>query len=162
MNAQCPAVRRRLARIMHNSGKFAIGAACGVFAVLLLAADLAPAMAADVFPFDQALVYDGAPMRPVKRVPAINVGADGRATIGLWCYTVPALVQTDGSTIHIQTAPLPTSLPLYMSDGQCSDARKQADADLLAALAQMTEWHTQGGTLVLAGPTTIKFRAASN
>lgn len=148
--------------LTRASKSCAVGTALAALTIVALASAFAPVLADDQFPFDQALVYDGAPMRPVKRMPSINVGADGRATVDLWCYTVPALVQTNGSAIHIETPPLPTVLPQYMSAGQCSDARKQADADLLAALTQVTEWHAQGGKLVLAGPTTLRFRASTN
>lgn len=157
----CVGISQALARALSQAPRQR--AACGAFMIVAaLSLVGASAQAADGFPFDRALVYDGAPMPPVKRMPAMTVDADGRATIDLWCYSVPALVQTNGGAIHIETAPLPTTLPLYMSAGQCSDARKQADADLLAALTQVTEWHSQGSSLVLAGPTTLKFRAATN
>jgi heat shock protein HslJ len=123
------------------------------------------AQAAAEFPFDREMLLDVAPMRPVKRVPIITVSADGRATIDLWCRTVAARMQIDGNAIRIETAPLPEALPQYMSAGQCSEARMAADNDLLAALAQVTEWQSKGDGLVLSGPDLpkpMRFRASSH
>lgn len=120
------------------------------------------ARAADEFPFDRNLLLDVAPMRPLKRVPFITVASDGSAKVELWCRTVPARVQIADGAITIETAPLPEALPLYMSTGQCSEPRVQADNELLAALAQVTEWRRRGDGVVLVGATQMVFRAASN
>lgn len=122
---------------------------CVLAAVALPVVDRAPA--ADVFPFDQELVLDAKPMRPAKRMPVLTVAEDGRATVDLWCRTVAARVQLDGAAIKIETAPLPEALPQYMSDGQCNEARVVADNDMLAALAQVTEWQKHGDGVVLNG-----------
>ena len=120
------------------------------------------ARAADEFPFDRNLMLDVAPMRPLKRVPFINVAADGSATIELWCRTANARVQISDNAIRMETAPLSEALPQYMSTGQCSDPRMQADNEMLAALAQVTEWRRRGDGVVLVGATQMVFRAASN
>jgi hypothetical protein len=129
--------------------------ACGMLAEL-------PARAADSFPYDRELLLDAKPISPAKRMPVLTVSSNGRATLDLWCRTVPALVQVDGQTIKIQTAPLPEGLPQYMSDGQCNERRVQADVDMLAALSQVTEWRKQSGAVVLAGPTMLKFRPSDH
>ena len=127
----------------------------------LIAAGLAlaaiTASAAGGFPFDQDLMLDAAPMRPLKRVPVLNVGADGSATIFLWCQTVRGRVQLSDSAIRIEPGPLPDGLPPYMSEGQCSADRMQADLATLSALTQVTSWRRQGQAVVLLGPTTLKF-----
>ncbi len=53
-------------------------------------------------------------------------------------------------------------LPLYMSSGQCSDARVQADNEMLEALTQVTEWRRRGDGVVLIGATQMPFRASSH
>ncbi len=121
--------------------------------------------AAAEFPFDREMLLDVPPMRPVKRVPIITVSADGRATIDLWCRTVAARVEIADSAIRIETAPLPEALPQYMSAGQCSEARIAADNDMLAALAQATEWQAKGDGVVLSGPDLpkpMRFRGSSH
>jgi hypothetical protein len=118
--------------------------------------------AADPFPYDRELLLEARPIRPAKRMPMLTVSSDGRATIDLWCRSVPALIQVAGPAIRIETAPLPESLPRYMSEGQCNERRLQADNEMLAALAQVTEWRKQGSEVVLAGPTVLKFRPSDH
>ncbi len=139
--------------------------ACGILAVGLAIGAVAPIHAADSFPFDQELVLDAAPMRPAKRMPVLTVSEDGRAKVDLWCRSVPARVQVADSAIRIETAPLPEALPQYMSAGQCSERRVQADADMLAALAQVTQWQRRGDGVVLNGPNDpkpMRFRPSSH
>jgi heat shock protein HslJ len=135
---------------------------CGVAAALLLTLGVGPGRAADPFPFDQELLLDVAPMPPVKRAPILSVSQSGNATIDLWCKTVAGRVTFADSDIHIEAGPLPDALPQYMSDGQCTPERMQADADMLAALAQVTVWRRQGRLIVLVGPTPLKFRPSDH
>lgn len=124
-----------------------------------------PAHAQAEFPYDRVMLLDVAPMHPLKRVPILTVAADGSATIELWCRTANARVQVSGDAIKIETAPLPEALPQYMSEGQCSDARVQADQEMLAALAQVTEWRRHGDGIELNGPNSpkpMRFRASSH
>ncbi len=136
--------------------------AVGALAGVLLLADVRAGYAADQFPFDRELLLDAAPMQPVKRVPILTVAPDGNATIDLWCRTVRASVQLSDSAIRVEPGPLPENLPQYMSAGQCTSQRMQADADMLAALAQVTAWRKQGRAVVLAGPTTLRFRPSDH
>ena len=121
-----------------------------------------PGRAAQPFPFDQMLMLDVAPMRPLKRVPILMVARNGEATIGLWCKTLRGRVELSDNTIRIEPGPIPTELPRYMIDGQCSDARMQADLNTLTALVQVTGWRAQGDALVLSGPQTFRFRLSTN
>jgi hypothetical protein len=97
-----------------------------VMAVGLFAADGAD-HAAETFPFDQELLLDVRPITPVKRVPVLNVASNGAATIDLWCQTVKVRVELSNTAIRIETGPLPDGLPHYMSEGQCTPERMQAD-----------------------------------
>jgi len=141
---------------------FFVGVAVSAFAALPLLLDAHPGRATDRFPFDQELLLDAAPMRPAKRMPILTVAPDGNATIDLWCRTVPARVQLSDSAIRVEPGPLPEGLPQYMSEGQCTEQRLRADEDMIAALAQMTEWRRQGGGVVLNGPRTLRFRISSH
>ena len=120
------------------------------------------ANAAEQFPYDQELLLDAAPMRPGKRMPMLTVAPNGDAAIQLWCKDVPARVEVTDDAIKIEAAPLPDALPEMMSRDQCTPARLQADADLLAAIAQATAWQKQGSGLVLVGPQMLKFRASDH
>jgi hypothetical protein len=118
--------------------------------------------AAEPFPFDRELLLDVAPMLPAKRVPILMVEQSGAATIDLWCKTVHGRVQFTGNAIHIETGPLPETMPQYMTPGQCRPERLQADADMLAQLSQVSEWRQQGGAILLVGPQTLKFRPSDH
>jgi hypothetical protein len=119
-------------------------------------------LAGGSFPFDQEMLLDVAPMPPVKRVPVMTVAADGEATIDLWCKTVTAHVTVTGADIHIEPGPLPESLPRYMSDGQCTPERMQADADTLSALVQVTGWRLRGERVLFSGATPLRFVLSSH
>ena len=114
------------------------------------------------FPFNQDLLLDAAPLRPAKRVPIINVAPDGRATIDLWCKTVPGRVAVEGNAIRIDAPPLPDALPPYMAAGQCTPERMQADHDVLGALVQATAWQRRGNTIVLGGVAPLRFRVSDH
>jgi heat shock protein HslJ len=133
-----------------------------VMAAIMIVLRSAAGMAAGSFPFDQEMLLDAAPMPPAKRVPVLTVAADGEATIDLWCRTVTARVTISGSAIHIEPAPLPEALPQYMSDGQCTPERMQADADTLAALAQATSWRLNGDAVLLNGAAPLRFVLSSH
>ena len=144
---------------LRPGGKTLIGA---LALALALAGVAGAAPAAQPFPFDQMLRLDVRPMRPVKRVPILTVSRDGEATIGLWCKTLRGRVELSDSAIRIEPGPIPQALPRYMVDGQCSEARMQADLDTLTALIQVTGWRARGDALVLTGPKTFRFRVSSN
>ena len=134
----------------------------GLLIVLVGAFAAGLALGAEAFPFDQELMLNAVPMRPAKRMPALTVGPDGKATIDLWCKTVAAQVELTEASIKIEPGPLPEALPEMMGNGQCTPERMQADQDLLAVFSQVTGWRLKGGALVLDGPKPLKFRPASN
>jgi len=130
--------------------------------ILLTAAGLRLAMAAERFPYDQDLLLNAARVGHAERVPILNVSADGRATIDLWCRTVWGRVQLSDTAIRIELGPLPQGLPRYQVDGQCTPRRMAADNDTLAALAQVSGWHRRGDRVTLSGPTTLRFRVSDH
>ena len=134
----------------------------GTGAAVLFLLACGAAAPADQFPFDQELVLDVEPMRPVKRVPILTVAPGGSATIDLWCKTVPARVEISDAAIKIEPGPLPEGLPEMMSAGQCTPERMQADEELLGALIQVTGWRREGDGIVLEGPKTLKFRSSDH
>jgi hypothetical protein len=132
------------------------------YVLLGLLAACATSLAAESFPFDRELLLDVRPMRPVKRVPVLNVAPNGAATIDLWCQTVNGRVEFSQDTIRIEAGPLPEELPRYMSAGQCTPERMQADQEVLADMAQVTTWRRQGRVIVLVGPKTLRFRPSDH
>ena len=130
--------------------------------ILLGAAGLRLGMAADRFPFDQELLLETAPIPPSQRVPVLAVEGDGSATIFLWCQTVSGRVQVSGTALRIDAGPVPEGMPRYMSPGQCTPARMQADHAVLAQLTQVTGWRRSGETITLSGPQTLRFRVSDH
>jgi heat shock protein HslJ len=134
---------------------------CAIAAAALLLAPIA-AIAAGAFPFDQEMMLDAPQMGRVKRMPMLIVEPNGNATIQLWCKDMSGRVEVSDDTIRIQAGPLPDAFPTFMTEGQCSPERMQADADMLAELVQMTSWQHAGDRLVLTGPTTLRFLASNH
>jgi len=107
------------------------------------------------FPFDRELVLDARPMNGSKRLPSLEVAANGTATIALWCNGGPGQVVVAGETVTI--------IPGPMSKEQCAPERMRADDDLLAALTAVTTWHREGDDLVLVGaPRPLRYRPMTN
>lgn len=145
----------------YGSVRLSRTACCATAAVIALLVPVA-AGAANEFPFDRELILDAKRIGAVKRLPVLTVEPNGNAVIDLWCKTVPARVTIADNTIKIEAAPLSEELPSMMAPGQCSPERMQADHDLLAALAQVTDWRAQGAAIVLNGPTVLRFDGSSH
>jgi hypothetical protein len=92
------------------------------------------------FPFDRELILDVRPMPGSKRIPNMDIAANG--TIAL------------GDTVTIITGQ-PSGRP-------CPPDRARGDADLLDALNAVTNWRRQGDAVVLVGPRTLRFKVPSN
>jgi heat shock protein HslJ len=131
-----------------------VGCFAWIVAAMVATGPFDGASAQPAFPFDSELLLDVAPMRGSKRVPSLDIGSNGAAEIFLWCDTVKAQLVVAGDTITVITGPL--------TGQQCPADRMRADQDLLAALAQATNWRREGDALVLAGGKTIRFRLQTN
>jgi heat shock protein HslJ len=119
---------------------------------LLLAPTCAPAQSA--FPFDHELLLDAAPMKGSKRVPSLDIAANGAAEIALWCNTVKAQLIVAGDTITVIAGP--------STERQCPPERLRGDEDLLSALTQATNWRREGDYLILTGGRTVRFHLQTN
>ena len=112
-------------------------------------------MASDrAFPFDRELMLDTAPMPGSKRVPIIEIAENGAASIDLWCVRARGQASIGGDSITIVAGPI--------EPVQCAPERQSADEDLLAALAQVTNWRRSGDVIELQGATTLRFRLMTN
>lgn len=127
-------------------------------ACLLLAAVVAegPALLAveQDFPFDQELMLDTPPMRGSKRVPILDIAANGAVMIDLWCNTVQGHIVVVQNTITVLTGP--------KTDRPCPPERARGDAEILSSLQQATTWRREGDAVVLVGPQTLRFRKATH
>ena len=120
----------------------------------VVAVPVVPAVAQSEFPYDRDLMLDARAMRGGKRVPVLSIEQNGRAQIYLWCKRGDGQAAIAGDAITITVG--------AMKDEPCTPERAQADEDMLAALAGVTNWSARGNAVTLSGATTLRFRAATN
>jgi heat shock protein HslJ len=106
------------------------------------------------FPFDSELILDVDPMRGSKRIPNMDVAADGAIALEMWCNRVEGRVIVAADTITVLTGPA--------TERQCAPERVRGDEELLAALTQVTNWRRDGSIVSLIGPRTLRFRIPTN
>jgi heat shock protein HslJ len=124
-------------------------------AAVLLMVSVVPTAAADRdFPYDSELILDVNPMKGSKRVPMLDIGARGEASIDLWCNTIKAQFVVASDTITIVTG--------EKTDRQCAPERMRGDDELLAVLLQVTNWRCDGALLTLHRPRTMRFRLGTH
>jgi hypothetical protein len=122
--------------------------------LLVVTAFLAPAAAGDSFPFGSTLMLDAAPMRGSKRVPMLEIAENGAAAIDLWCASARGQAVVADHSINIAAGDV--------QNAQCEPDRQSRDAELLAALAQVTNWRRNGEVVELLGATLLRFRLMTN
>jgi heat shock protein HslJ len=121
---------------------------------LLAFAGIAPCAFAQEFPFDRDMVLDARPMRGGKRLPVLAIDPNGRAQIDLWCKRGQGQAAIAGDAITIAIG--------AMNAEPCTPERAQADEDMLAALAGVTNWSQRGDVVTLTGAKPLRFRLATN
>jgi hypothetical protein len=123
--------------------------------VFVMAASVLPAAASEPeFPFDRELMLDVAPLPGSKRVPIIEIESNGAASIDLWCASLRGQANVGGDSISIVPGPA--------QPAPCTADRQSGDENLLAALAQVTNWKRRGDVIELRGATTLRFRLMTN
>jgi heat shock protein HslJ len=106
------------------------------------------------FPFDSEMFLDARPMPGSKRIPNVEIAANGSIAVELWCNRVEGQVVVAGDTITVMVGQ-PTDRP-------CTPAQTQRDADLLSALNEVTNWRREGDSVLLVGAKTLRFKAATH
>ena len=128
---------------------------CRALLVLFVSGVSLPlASAGDAFPFGSTLMLDAAPMRGSKRVPMLEIAENGAAAIDLWCASASAQAVIADHSISIA--------PGDVQNAQCEPDRQSRDAELLAALAQVTNWRSNGEVVEFLGVTPLRFRLMTN
>ena len=86
---------------------------------LLVCGLILPAAASErTFPFDRELMLDVAPMPGAKRVPIIEIDANGAASIDLWCASLRGQASVGEDSISIVPGPMqPTQCPADRQSG---------------------------------------------
>ena len=122
--------------------------------LFVLIAFLVPVAGGDSFPFGTTLMLDAAPLRGSKRIPMLEIAENGVASIDLWCASARAQAVVVDHSITIATGDL--------QNAHCDSDRQSRDAELLAALAQVTNWRRNGEVVELLGATPLRFRLPTN
>jgi heat shock protein HslJ len=126
----------------------------GALASVVMISQAGVAVHAQEVPFEGELLLDARPMPGSKRIPNMDVAANGTIALELWCNRVEGQVVVAGDTVTVITG--------QPTDRGCSPERARADTDLLEALSGVTNWRRQGDSLVLIGPKTLRFKVPTN
>ncbi len=113
-----------------------------------------PADADDGFPFGLEMTLDVVPQPGSKRLPTLEIGDSGEATLELWCKAGRGQFSVAGNTVIFVAAPL--------QDRACPPARAQADDELVAALSEAATWKRQGDFVSFIGTRPLRFRLNTN
>jgi META domain len=113
-----------------------------------------PARAADEFPFGLEMTLDAARQPGSKRLPTLDIGDSGEATLELWCKGGKGQFSIAGNTVIFVAGPL--------EDRACPPARAQADDELVAALSEAATWKRQGDFVSFIGTKPLRFRLNTN
>jgi heat shock protein HslJ len=106
------------------------------------------------FPLDGELILDVRPMPGSKRIPNMDIAADGKIALEMWCNRADGQVVVAGDTITVMIGPL--------SGRPCTPERARADAELVDALNAVTSWRREGDFVRLMGPKPLRFRVPTN
>ena len=113
-----------------------------------------PAQADDGFPFGLEMTLDVARQPGSKRLPTLEIGDSGEATLELWCKAGKGQFSVAGDTVIFVAAPL--------QDRACPPAPAQADDELVAALSEAATWQRQGDFVSFTGTRSLRFRLNTN
>jgi hypothetical protein len=113
-----------------------------------------PARADDEFPLGLERTLDAARQPGSKRLPTLDIGDSGEATLELWCKGGKGQFSIAGNTVIFVAGPL--------EDRACPPARAQADDELVAALSEAATWKRQGDFVSFIGTKPLRFRHNTN
>jgi heat shock protein HslJ len=127
---------------------------CLVLCVMTVGATASSFAQRNDFPFDGELILDARAMPGSKRIPNMDIAADGKIALEMWCNRVDGQVVVAGDTITVMTG-APT-------DRSCTGEQVRGDAELIEALNAVTSWRREGDFVRLIGPKTLRFRVPTN
>ena len=128
--------------------------AAGVLVLIAAGFSASPVHAQDGFPFGFEMTLDAARQPGSKRVPTMEIGDNGEATLELWCKGGKGQFSVAGNTVIFVAGPL--------EDRACPPAKAQADDDLVAALSEAATWTRQGDLISFIGTRPLRFRLLTN
>jgi hypothetical protein len=109
---------------------------------------------ADDFPFGFEMTLETRPQPGTKRMPTLEIGDNGEATLDLWCKSGKGQFSVAGNTVVFVPGP--------MQDNGCSPDRAAADDDVIATLTEAANWKRQGDEVSFVGTKSVRFRINTN
>ncbi len=138
---------------MHSVTGFLKHAAAAL-AVSMVVLPAMPAHAQEEFPFGFEMRLETAPQPGSKRIPTLEIGDNGEATLDLWCKSGKGQFSAAGNTVIFVAG--------AMENRSCAPDRAQADDDLIAALTDAATWKRQGNFVSFIGAKTLRFQINTN
>ncbi len=125
-----------------------------VAAVVATALPSVPARAEEEFPFGMTMTLDTAPQPGSKRLPNLEIGDNGEASLELWCKGGKGQFSVAGNTVNFVAG--------QFEDRACPPAKAQADDALIATLSEAGTWKRQGDFVSFIGTKTLRFLLDTN
>jgi hypothetical protein len=113
-----------------------------------------PARADDEFPFGFEMTLETRPQPGTKRMPTLEIGDNGEATLSLWCKDGKGQFSVAGHTVIFMPGP--------MQERACLPDQAAADDSVIAALSEATTWERQGDMVSFIGTKPVRFRINTN
>ena len=125
-------------------------------ALVLAAAALSavPADADEGFPFGFEMTLETRPQPGTKRMPTLEIGDNGEATLDLWCKSGKGQFSVAGNTVIFMPGP--------MEDRGCTPDRAAIDDEVIATLGEAGTWKRQGDMVSFLGTKSVRFRINTN
>jgi hypothetical protein len=130
----------------------AVLASASIVAVDVL--DAIPVRADDGFPFGFEMTLETGPQPGTKRMPTLEIGDSGEATLDLWCKSGKGQFSVAGDTVIFVPGP--------MQERDCTPDRAAIDDDVLATLSEAANWKRQGDLVSFVGTKSLHFRINTN
>ncbi|MBU6456252.1 MAG: META domain-containing protein [Bradyrhizobium sp.] len=113
-----------------------------------------PARADDGFPFGFLMTLETAPQPGTKRLPTLEIGDSGEASLDLWCKSGQGQFSVAGNTVIFVPGP--------MQQRACSPELAAIDDELLIELREAANWTRQGDLVSFVGTKSLQFRINTN
>jgi heat shock protein HslJ len=84
----------------------------------------------------------------------LEIAADGRAQVDLWCHSGSGQITVTGRTIKVALG--------AMREEACTPDRAQRDEDLAAALGAVTQWKVEEDVVVFSGTMELRYRLSTH
>jgi hypothetical protein len=112
------------------------------------------ACAQEEFPFGFEMTLETRPQPGTKRMPTLEIGDNGEATLDLWCKSGKGQFSVAGNTVIFMPGP--------MEDRGCTPDRAAIDDDVIATLGEAGTWKRQGDLVSFVGTKSVRFRINTN